>query len=440
MWTLLQRLYRSPTLVLAITALLVLSLLNAGLMFWPQQAQLKTFWTAQGEQLATEYAHRATNLLTLDDRISLTVEVQRWARQASVTGVEVINTQGRTITEAGATPGPAVTAFSAPLYYEDQLLGTLSLWQDESALATAQQRGMILLTLTLVVIAGLGYFLWRRFVGQQHRTQHALNQRLQTHFPELDPDPNAEPAVQAQQLMQQLERHYHSSLQVVSAMHKRLPEHQLAEIHEHYLASDQPGAILDGALIKIDLLNLDALDDQLTPDAIKRLLDSTQQRCEDVMRLYHGETTQDPWLFLVRDHSDEGDFMQRTLCVAWVLSQLLLDAKAWEVRPQPLFSVSVMAGPLYAGVQIGSGLPVLTVFGQTLKQLEVLSSHNKSAQILLGERVFQYAALANVIDAEIYRDITLPDSETLEVWRLNGFSENWARVLERQLISLQARA
>ncbi|MEX1056394.1 MAG: hypothetical protein WED11_01580, partial [Natronospirillum sp.] len=288
-------------------------------------------------------------------------------------------------------------------------------------------------------IGVFGYWLWRQFVHQQQRAQDALNKRLQTHFPALEPDLNAEPRVQAEQLLDQMERHYLSSLRVVEAMQKRLPEHQLGEIHEHYLASDQPGEILDGALIKIDLLNLDALDDQLVPDAIKRLLDHTQQRCEDVMRLYHGETAQDPWLFLVRDHSDEGDFIQRTLCVAWVLHHLLQNNTNWDVRPQPLFSVSVMAGPLYAGVQIGSGLPVLTVFGQTLQQVEVLSSHNKTAQILIGERVFQYAALGNVVEAEIYRDITLPDSETLEVWRLNGFADNWARVLDRQLVSLQNR-
>src|SRR5690554_6905531 len=98
-----------------------------------------------------------------------------------------------------------------------------------------------------------------------------------------------------------------------------------------------------------------------------------------------------------------------------------------------------MAGPMYAGIQNSRGLPVLTIFGHILKELDALSSHNQGAQILVGEPVFQYAPLGEVVDAEIYRDIALPNTQTLEVWRLLGFTENWQRVLDRQVDSLQDR-
>lgn len=439
MWNLLHRIAHSPTLLLAVGSLIVLGILNAALVVWPSQAQLQAYWQQQGEQLAAEYAQRATNLLIVDDRISLTVEVQRWARQDSLLGVEVIDTQGRTITESGNLPGDESTAFSEPLYYEDELLGTLTLWQDEQPLVTAFWRGMVLLLLAMSLLAGLGYFLWRQHAARLQAKQHELSQQLQQTFPALSVSASAEPVLQVSELLHQLDSQHGASLEIVRAMQKRLQPHQLATLQEHYQASDQAGQIVPGALVKIDLLNLSALDDRLTPDAIKRLLDQTQHRCEEVLRLYHGETTQDPWLFLVRDHHDEGDFIQRTLCAAYVLNELLSDPTDWDIRPYPEFSVSIMAGPLYAGIQTGNGLPVLTVFGHTLQQVETLSTHNKGQQILLGSQTFDYAALGGLIDAEIYRDIVMPNSDTLEIWRLNGFTGNWSRVLSRQVDALRER-
>jgi hypothetical protein len=93
----------------------------------------------------------------------------------------------------------------------------------------------------------------------------------------------------------------------------------------------------------------------------------------------------------------------------------------------------MMAGPLYQGVQLTSGLPMPTLFGRTLAQLDALRTHNQGEHIMVGEPVFLYAALGDMVEAELYRDITLPNSETLEVWRLIGFTAQWAPVLERQI-------
>ena len=435
----LHTLYRSPALMLALGSLMLLVALNATLLVWPAQSQLQHQWQQQGERLAAEYAHRATDLLTLEDRISLTVEVQRWARQDGIVGVEVIDPQGRTITESGRLTGNQPGEFTAPLNYEDELLGTLSLWQDTSALDQARWRAVALLVTSTLLVGALAWWLWRHFVYRQQQAQRRLNERLQSHFPALNVPPHQEPGRQAEALLEQLELHYQNSLRVINDLQTRLDDHQLADIHASFRASQAAGEIAEGALLKIDLLNLDALEGQLTADTIKQLLDTTRQRCEEVMRLYHGETTQDPWLFLVRDHTDEGDFIQRTLCAAYVLNRLLQETDDWTVRPRPEFCISVMAGHLYVGVQTGGGLPVLTVFGQTLAQLETLSSHNRGEQILIGEPVFQYAALGTVVEAEIYRDITLPDSEALEVWRLTGFAGNWLKVLDRQVQALRER-
>lgn len=442
MWPLfnsLRSLYRSPALLLALSSLILLLVLNTTLLVWPVQTQVQQQWRQQGEQLAAEYAHRATDLLTLEDRISLTVEVQRWARQDNITGVEVIDPQGRTITESGQVPGDDSGEFTAALNYEDELLGMLSLWQDTALLSQTWWRSVALLIISTLLVAALAWWLWRQFVQRQHAAQRQLTERLQSLFPALQVSAHQEPGRQAEALLAQLEQHYQNSLRVINDLQTRLDDHQLADIHASFRASQAAGEIVEGALLKIDLLNLDALEGQLTAETIKQLLDTTRQRCEDVMRLYHGETTQDPWLFLVRDHTDEGDFIQRTLCAAYVLNQLLQDSDDWTVRPRPEFCLSIMAGPLYVGIQTGGGLPVLTVFGQTLAQLETLSAHNRGEQILIGEPVFQYAALGTVVEAEIYRDITLPDSESLEVWRLTGFADNWLKVLDRQVQALRER-
>lgn len=438
-WPTVHKLARSPAALLALGSLLLLTTANALLLIWPTYLQIEQQWYQQGEQLAAEYAHRSTNLLTLDDRISLTVEAQRWARQDTLLGIEIADPQGRVITASGQTSHLPEVEFSAALYYEDSLLGNLTLWQNPAPLVQARWRNLALLAISTALLAGLGWLLWRRFLTRSLSQQTRFNDRLCELFPALQPDPTVEPDRQAERLREQFEQHYHHSLLVVHELQQRLDDYQLAEIYQRFQDSRQPGEIADGALLKIDLLNLDALEGQLTAATIKQLLDSTRQRCEDVMRLYHGETTQDPWQFLVRDHTDEGDFIQRTLCAAYVLNSLLRDHTDWALRPRPEFSLSIMAGPLYVGIQTSGGLPVRTVFGQAQQDLDALSTHNRGEQILVGEPVFRYAALGDVVEAEIYRDVTLPGAESLEVWRLSGFADNWLRVLDRQVQALRER-
>ncbi|MFY0665073.1 MAG: hypothetical protein JXQ97_10610 [Natronospirillum sp.] len=439
MWKLLERLVRSPNIIVVALCVLFLTVLSATLLVWPNQQQLEAAWRQQGELLAREYGHRAAGLLTIDDRISLTVEARRWAREPLINGIEIMDPAGRTITDAGSVHSDDQRNFSTPLYYEDQLLGTLTLWQDDSGLRAARLRGAVLIALTLLVLGGLSGGMMHLFLRRQARHSDQTQALLIAHFPELHVPETLEPEARLTHLLHQLGRTHGEALDLLSALRRRLPEHQISEILANFRASDLPGAQTVGALIKIELVNLDALEKKLPPDAVKRLMDFIQQRCDEVMRLYQGEPTQDPWRFLVQNDAEDGDFVQRALCASYVLDQLLNNMEGWTARPRPEFSVSVMAGPMYAGIQNSRGLPVLTIFGHILKELDALSSHNQGAQILIGEPVFQYAPLGDIVDAEIYRDIALPNTQTLEVWRLLGFTENWQRVLDRQVDSLQDR-
>ncbi|WLD57712.1 hypothetical protein NFC81_13465 [Salinispirillum sp. LH 10-3-1] len=439
MWKLLERLVRSPNIIVVALCVLFLTVLSATIVVWPNQQLLANSWHQQGELLAREYGHRAAGLLTIDDRISLTVEARRWTREPLITGLEILDPAGRTITDAGSVTGDDHRSFSSPLYYEEQLLGTLTLWQDDSNLRAARLRGTLLIALTLIVFGGLSAGMMHLYLRRQGHDSQTVQALLLAHFPELHAPATLEPQARLNHLLRQLGRSHGDALDLLSALRRRLPEHQISEIISNFRASDLPGAQTVGALIKIELVNLDALEKKLPPDAVKRLMDFIQQRCDEVMRLYQGEPTQDPWRFLVQNDIEDGDFVQRALCASYVLDQLLNNMEGWTARPRPEFSVSVMAGPMYAGIQNSRGLPVLTIFGQILKQLDALSSHNQGAQILIGEPVFQYAPLGEIVDAEIYRDIALPDTQTLEVWRLLGFTENWQRVLDRQVDSLQDR-
>ncbi|MFC3852112.1 hypothetical protein ACFOSD_02605 [Salinispirillum marinum] len=439
MWTLLHRLFRSPTIVLTALAVMVLTLFSAMLLIWPTQRELNRVWQQHGTQLANEYGHRAASLLTLDDRISVTVEARRWAREANITGLEILDANGRTLTEAGDVPGPEHTLFNTPLYYEDQLLGTLTLWQDDTSLRQATWRSLGFLLLSFLALGAAAFGMLHWLVRRQQQHTQAVHQLLLDSFPDLNAPETLEPQARLHRLLQNLQKNHRDALELLSALRHRLPTHQIQELIENFRASDQPGANALGALIKIELVNLHELEKRLPPDAVKRLMDFIQQRCDEVMRLYQGEPTQDPWRFIVQNDAEDGDFVQRALCASYVLDQLLNNMDGWTARPRPEFSVSVMAGPLYSGIQSSRGLPVLTIFGHILKQLDALSAHNQGAQILVGEPVFQYAPLGDVVEAEIYRDIALPDSQTLEVWRLTGFTANWQRVLDRQVASLQDR-
>lgn len=430
-------LLRTPALMIGGLGLLLLAVLNTLLLVIPAQHQLTQNWTQQGERLAAEFAHRATDLLTLEDRISLTIEVQRWARDANTLGVEVVDPSGRSIAQSGQVSGLEHAPFTAALSFQDMPLGTVRLWQSTDALATLRVRSQALLALSVLLAASLGWLLWRLVLQRQQFDRLALEHQLIQLFPRLTEQAPAKPELGLNARLQHLQALYQPAIPLLNTLQQRLTPDQLQALEDRYEASEQAGELIIGTLVRMDLLNLPQLENHLTTDRIKQLLEATRLRCEQVMRLYHAEPTQDPWLFLVRNHPHEGDFVQRALCAAYVLNRLLLEHADWGLDVRPEFSMSIMAGPLYLGVQLTSGLPMPTLFGRTLAQLDALRTHNQGEHIMVGEPVFLYAALAELVDAELYRDITLPNSETLEVWRLNGFIGHWSAVLERQIAVLK---
>jgi hypothetical protein len=307
------------------------------------------------------------------------------------------------------------------------------LWQNPSELEAFRLRSQIFLALSILLAAALGWTLWRLVLQRQQNEGLAHEQQLLALFPQLAEQAPASPALGLKTRLQHLRHTYQHALPLLHELQQRLDPDQLAALEARYHDSEKSGELIIGTLVRIDLLNLQQLENHLTTDRIKQLLEATRLRCEQVMQLYHAEPTQDPWLFVVRNHPQEIDFVQRALCAAYVLNRLLIDHAGWGLDVRPQFAISMMAGPLYQGVQLTSGLPMPTLFGRTLAQLDALRTHNQGEHIMVGEPVFLYAALGDVVEAELYRDITLPNSETLEVWRLIGFTAQWAPVLERQI-------
>ena len=426
-------LLRAPAVLIGVVGLLLLALLNTALLVVPAQHQLMQSWLQEGDRLAAEFAHRATDLLTLEDRISLTIEVQRWARDPSTLGIEVIDPSGRSIAQSGQVNGLEHAPFTAALSFQDTPLGTVRLWQNPAELGAFKRRSYILLGLSVVLAAVLGWLLWRWVLQRQQKDGLEHERKLLELFPKLTSRAPALPALGLNQRLQHLRHLYQPALQLLNELEQRLDTDQLKALEHRYQASEQPGELIIGTLIRIDLLNLQQLENHLTTERIKQLLEATRLRCEQVMRLYHAEPTQDPWLFVVRNHPHQSDFVERALCAAYVLNRLLIEHSDWGLDMRPEFSISIMAGPLYLGVQLTSGLPMTTLFGRTLAQLDALRTHNQAEHIMVGEPVFLYAPLAELVEAELYRDITLPNSETLEVWRLTGFTVHWSAVLERQI-------
>lgn len=424
---------RAPALLIGIFGLLLLALLNTALLVVPAQHQLMQSWLQEGNRLAAELAHRATDLLTLDDRISLTIEVQRWARDDGTTGIEVIDPSGRSIAQSGQVAGLHHAPFTAALSFQDTPLGTVRLWQNPADLEAFKLRSYTLLLLSIVLAAMLGSLLWRWVLERQQKDSVEHERKLVALFPQLTERASAAPAVGLSARLRQLQHIYQPALKLLNELQLRLDTQQLKALEQRYLDSDQPGELMIGTLVRIDLLNLQQLENHLTTDRIKQLLETTRLRSEQVMRLYHAEPTQDPWLFVIRNHPQEAEFVQRALCAAYVLNRLLVEHPGWGLEMRPEFSISVMAGPLYQGIQLTSGLPMPTLFGRTLAQLDALRTHNQAEHIMVGEPVFLYAALGDMVVADLYRDITLPNSETLEVWRLTGFTARWSPVLERQI-------
>lgn len=426
-------LFRAPALVLGVLGLLLLAVLNTALLVIPAQHQLTQSWLQEGNRLAAEFAHRATDLLTLEDRISLTIEVQRWARDQGTLGIEVVDPNGRSIAQSGQVSGLEQAPFTSALSFQDIPLGTVKLWQNPAPLEAFKLRSQLLLGLSILLAGALGWLLWHLVLQRQQKEGLEYERQLVQLFPQLTELAPALPALGLAARLQHLRQKYQRALPLLNELQQRLPADQLKALEERYHDSDKPGELIIGTLVRIDLLNLQQLENHLTTERIKQLLESTRLRCEQVMRLYHAEPTQDPWLFVVRNHPQEADFVQRALCAAYVLNRLLIEHPDWGFDLRPQFSISMMAGPLYQGIQLTSGLPMPTLFGRTLAQLDALRTHNQGEHIMVGEPVFLYAALGDVVEAELYRDITLPDSETLEVWRLTGFTAQWSPVLERQI-------
>ncbi len=436
MWQTLQRALRSRSLWLAAGLALTLWIISTVVVTLPTQRDVGQFWNAQGNRLAAEYGQRATELLVRDDTISLTVEVQRWARQDDVLGATVYEENGRVLARAGGNgseSGTPATEFQTPLYYEDQLLGTLSLWLNNEVPAAIGRRLTGYLALSLLATFLVGWAAWTVFLRRQARTQWALLNRIRDAFPQLTLPESLEPEHAGQHMLDELEAGYSDTLGLMNHLRSRLTAVEMRGLREAVDRVHQPGQVTDAALVLIQPLGLSTLEQRLSPGGIKELLDQVQRQCRDLLRLYSGYRTQSPWLFLLSGGSAQEDRVLHALCVAHVLQQVL-DQSGGPHGAR--FSVSVMAGPIYEGFQLSDGLPTRVVFGNTVQQLEMLAVANDTPQVLFGDAVFQYADLGSVIDASIYRDLVLPNSGTLEVWRLDGFAGNWARVLERQVTSV----
>lgn len=406
---------------------------NALVVVAPVQNSLQTLWQQQGERLAEEYAQRAASLLARDDRIGLTVEVQRWSRAEDVAGVQILGVEERPIAQAGQQ----VTGrtLSLPIYFEETLLGRLDVRFDESVLRAAQLRLSLYLLVSALLLTGLGWLAWRFYFRQLTTAQARVANHLCEAFPGLEVSRRKDPLHQIADITQQLERHYDPSLRLLDHLQRRLSNPEFDALEASFARLDQPGEIRDAVLVRVQLLNLADLDSELDAPAIKRLLDRIQRRCADVLRLYNARATENPWQFLLAAYPNDPDLVTRALCASQVLLHLI-QGEGQQAR----FSISVHAGPLYQGYQLNAGAPTRVVFGQATRELELLSLYNQGPQILVSDAVLQLEPLGNVIEASIYRDLTLPDAEHLEIWRLEGFAPRWQRVLERQVDALRAKA
>lgn len=436
MWHTLQRALRSRSFWLAAGLALILWLISAVLVTLPTQREVSRFQDAQGNRLVEEYGRRATELLVRDDTISLTVEVQRWARQDDVLGATVYEENGRVLARAGRTGNDieaTASEFQTPLYYEDQLLGTLSLWLSNDVASSIGRRLTGYLALSLIATFLIGWAIWSVFLQRQARTQWALLNRLRDAFPQLSAPDTLDPERAGQRVLDELKSDYSDALGLVNHLRSRLSAPEVRSLREAVDRVHQPGQVIDAALVLIQPLGLSSLEQRLSPAAIKQLLDQVQRQCRDLLRLYNGHRTQSPWLFLVSGGAAPEDRVLHALCVAHVLQHVLDESGA---QHGARFSVSVMAGTVYEGFQLSDGLPTRVVFGNTVQQLEMLAVANDTPQVLFGDAVFHYADLGTVIDASIHRDLVLPTLGALEVWRLDGFADNWARVLNRQIESV----
>jgi len=422
--SLLEQTYRSPTFLTGTLVLIVSSLL----LFFVLTGQFSEYSVLESQfqqaELTKEVAKVASPNLQTRNVISLNLQLKRLVERPDVIRGSISDVNGEVLTEfadANLTSDVQGLVVNEQISLDDNLLGYLSLEFADSSL-NQPDYGVLLILLSAISL-GVWFFAAMVIVNQQNQHLHQFNQLAQKHL-----------GLQASS-WQQWQQHFSGALaHPFSAMGELTRRYSTEFQSEFTTKAQQPfvaGQFAEGCILSLNITAMVPVTQEFSGDQIEHWLHQQHSFLHQVATLYGGEVCQDQQCLVFSSHSgitnDNEQATVNALCAAQVLQ--LLHQQMPEHSPP--VAISLASGEFWLGSN--HQFPAnLQVFGPVVDALQFMHLHNPGEHILLADNLFQQARVNELVDAEIHRDLILPNGERLEVWQLNTMKENYPALLSNQ--------
>ncbi|AJQ94047.1 hypothetical protein [Gynuella sunshinyii] len=411
--TLVEQTVRSKLFLSGLFSVLFIS----GIMFWGSlswhNSLARQAFQQNAQLLLRQTAEHASPFLQTNNVISLNLMLKSLLAESGINYAAFRDASGNVLTELKQNEGHGVD-FRQSVIFENAVIGDI-------LLTIEMPTNHHTIWLWLLVVWALGIALWLAFciyLTMDEREQvRVFNQHMHDFF--------ATDSHNLRQWNDILDQQLRPAMSLAGCFHNH---YSSARIH-HCLdkVNVVPRAGYQSNLFLLYLTPTE-LSDQSDSRQVHNWLEQQNHYLHQVASLYNGEITQDRncLVFGLEDEPDQA--VVNVLCAATVLHHVCS-----SMTP---YSISVTTGTLW--VNNSSDLPpAVQVCGQAVNQLQLMHLHNRSNAILIAENIFQYSRTSTLVNAHIYRDLTMPDGERLEVWQLDSLSDHYDQLLRTQSENLK---
>lgn len=412
---------------LALFALAMLLSLNALLYaFWysPAVDSLSQSHQQLGSSLAKSLAFDSASFLHRNDRIGLSQVLNRYADEPLVYAAAIdalesdLRLQSRTKNLQAKTE-----PFKFPIYFGNELLGhgeiQLDLSNRNEWIRQAQSSWFLFNITAISLLLALLY--WR--MNQLQTAWKPFKNDILEHFPELKDNLTGTVEQQLKRFIDHLSEPNNQRGQLLKHLAKDGNQADTERLLEQVKLVGDQGVYLDAALLSIDCQNWAELIRQYDSEALQTLWREYETLMIRVSELYRGVLLADGFSIAFGLNDAEDDFAHHAVCAARVVQLAVSSIASRHQGLLPQFGIALSAGPAFVSKTFKHGIPLPLLEGDAdiyLQQVKALQPVN---QILMAEPILQYDAVNKSIEANHWRDVTLRNGETLEIWEFDGFKE-----------------
>jgi hypothetical protein len=410
-------------------ALGMLLILNLTLyLFWyvPGISNINSAIDQLGQSLTRNLAFEATAPLHGQNRAMISNLLNRMADQESVLRASVNSEEQGGIQLSSRTKNVLMQntrAFQFPIHFSNELLGYAQIELSENQLEHWHSQAVTSWILFNVLSAtGLGSFVF--FRTQRHEKQwKGVVKQLEIQLPDVYSQLSGTPEQQLSQLMNLLNDPLSQHGQLLKHIRHDSQHEDTERLLEQMALVPDEGAYHDVALLTVQCQNWEELIRTYPANQLQELWSYYESLMVRVAELYSGTLLPDGFS-LVFGLSEDEEYALNAVCAARVLIIAFNLIAERDHQLNPVFGISISAGPAFTSKTYKHGIPLPLITGDAEISLAQIKALQPIDQILIAEPVLQHKEVNENIVASLLRDITLRDGQRLEVWELEGLKHN----------------